>query len=138
MKPLSNTTTYKWVNMSTEISTIKETGRNRDHELNITQFSSKNGLMLQLTQGFGCTELRKDFDEPGFIQLSITDAYKLIVELTKWIKSESERRAESLKKTIQEYKYLEKTIIKDAVECERFIRDLEILDIPLMLLKNVE
>ena len=74
--------------MTTEISIMFGTGRN-DNNLSLTQFygGSKKGLMLQLTQGFGCSGFCKDPDEPGFIQLTKRDALILSGELEKWGKS---------------------------------------------------
>lgn len=119
--------------MTTELSTIKSTGRNKV-DLSITQFMGNKELMVQITQGFGCTNLNHDGDEPGFIHLTVSDAYKVIQELSKWIKQRAGEDAADLRGRIKECKELEKTIIKDAVDCERFINELEILEIPLRLL----
>ena len=116
--------------MSTEIAKIED--------IEITQFygGDVSGVMLQLTQGFGGSSALKPLqkDEPGYIQLTVTDAYKLIQVLIKWIKDLSRCEAEKLEKKIKENRKLEGTIFEDAVKCEHFIRDLEILDIPLHLL----
>ncbi len=123
--------------MSTEIAKIEESGK-KGTTLNVTQFygGDKYGVMLQLTQGFGgCPALKvSSKSEPGYILLTITDAYKLIQVLTKWIKDLSRCEAEKLKKKIKENRKLEGTIFEDAVKCEHFIKNLEILDIPLSLL----
>jgi hypothetical protein len=115
--------------MGTDIATIKGTGRFMESDLTIKQFASKNGLMVQLTQGFGLTA-----DEPKFIQLSTTDAYKLIVELAVWIKKTTCDRAKELQAEINKNGELKNTIFQDAVNCQKFIDDLEIIKIPLRLL----
>ena len=116
--------------MSTEIAKIDD--------IEIAQFygGDVSGVMLQLTQGFGGSSALLPFreDEPGYIQLTVTDAYKLIQVLTKWIKDLSRCEAEKLKRKIKENRKLEGTIFEDAVKCEHFIKNLEILDIPLSLL----
>jgi hypothetical protein len=50
------------------------------------------------------------------------------------LKSEAERKAEKLQKQIDDNEILKKTLLKDAVECERFISELKIIDLPLTLL----
>ena len=116
--------------MSTEITKIDD--------IEIAQFYGGDvyGVMLQLTQGFGGSSVLEPLqeDEPGYIQLTVTDAYKLIQVLTKWIKDLSRCEAEKLKRKIKENRKLEGTIFEDAVKCEHFIKNLEILDIPLSLL----
>ena len=116
--------------MSAEIAKIED--------IEIAQFygGDVSGIMLQLTQGFGGSSALKPLrkDEPGYIQLTVTDAYKLIQTLTKWIKDLSRCEAEKLKRKIKENRKLEGTIFEDAVKCEHFIKNLEILDIPLSLL----
>ncbi len=68
--------------MSTDIATIKNSGRNKV-DLEIIQYSGgPKGIMLQLTQGFGSA-----LDEPGYIQLSKDDAEQLVVILNKWLRS---------------------------------------------------
>lgn len=116
--------------MSTEIGKILNTGKNKN-EINLTSFDGgdKNGIMLQITQGFGGLP-----DEPGFIQLTPKDAYLLISEIAQWLKMVAGEKAERLKILMEENKELQKTVLKDAVECEHFISDLKILEIPLKLL----
>jgi len=118
--------------MSTDISTIKNTG-NAASDLQITQFLGNKGSMLQLTQGFG---LLINADEPSFIQLSYEDTYKLIIELTKWLQNQSKHKANTINKVIQELKGQERSILNDMGECERFIEDLVLLELPITLLKN--
>jgi hypothetical protein len=66
--------------MNIDLTVIKNTGRERDCDLKISQFNggSTKGLMIQLTQDFGA---KMGFDEPGFIQLTRIDACKLIDEI---------------------------------------------------------
>lgn len=103
--------------MSTEITHIKS----QRGEIDITEFCGPKGLMLQISQGLGLGA-----DEPGFIQLDLQDSAALMIELAKWIKSESSRRANALKKKIDEDKIIERTIFNDAVECEKFIAAFEV------------
>ena len=119
--------------MSTELKTIRNTGT-RGADLQITQFSGgkERGIMIQLTQGFGTII---NMDEPGFISLTIEDAYKVCIELMKWIKTITHEKAEDLEAVIKEKHELKNTIIQEAVECERFIADLKIIEIPVRLLK---
>jgi len=117
--------------MSIERASIPNTGRT-GAELGITEFHGPHdATMIQLTQGFG-SEIGPD--EPGFIHLSANDAYRLMGALATWVKELAERKAEDYRAAIAENKALEKTIVKDAVECEHYIADLKVLDIPLRLL----
>ncbi len=72
--------------MSTTLLTIKNSGKEKV-DLSITQFAGPNGVMLQLTQGFGgCSSMRQlDRDEPGFVQLTVDDAEKLVKLINKWL-----------------------------------------------------
>jgi len=72
--------------MSTLIDTLKESGRKKT-DLTFTSFwgGNKNKIMLQLTQGFGCSVLCTDPNEPGFVQLTIQDAKETIRILHKWL-----------------------------------------------------
>ena len=68
--------------MSIRITTIRGTGK-KDVDLDLEQFAGgKKGLMIQVTQGTGLS-----IGEPGFIQLSRTDAMTLSIELKRWIDS---------------------------------------------------
>lgn len=118
--------------MSTRLKTIENTGR-KNVDLDISEYwgGKEKKQMLQITQGLGTAI---DNDEPGFIQLTTRDVYYLVIELTKWIQKRSHEKKEYLLKEIQEHKYLEKTICKDAVDCERFISSLDNIEIPLRLL----
>ncbi len=122
--------------MSTDIAELNNTGKD-DNLLQFTQFSNEKGLLLQLTQGFGGASAMKqlDTDEPGYITLSMRDAYETIGILTNWIKEVSHAKAEALTVQIEADSRLRKTIFSDAVECERFIADLKILDVPISLLR---
>lgn len=73
--------------MSTKLKTIKNTGVDRHHDLQITEFwgGKSAGPCLQLTQGFGCTNLSDNLDEPGFIQVSKEDAIALLESLNRWL-----------------------------------------------------
>jgi hypothetical protein len=121
--------------MSKELKTVSNTGKNNS-DLQVTSFMAKDKPMIQLTQGFGgCAAISQlDTDEVGFIQLSILDAYKVIIELTSWIKIETERKAAILQEKIEKDKRLQQTIFEDAVECQHFIDDLKMIEIPLTLL----
>ena len=72
--------------MSTEITEIEKSGPD-EISLGVTQFSSKKGIALQLTQGFGgavaMVPLNKD--EPGYIQLTVKDVKQLIEIFRDWI-----------------------------------------------------
>ncbi|GAB6048456.1 hypothetical protein JCM19379_22850 [Methyloparacoccus murrellii] len=120
--------------MSTTIATILDTGRFSDRDLALTEFVGPAGRMLQLTQGLG-TELGPD--EPGFVQLSLVDAYQLIAALAGWLKSESSRRADVLAELLAQHEALRKTWVRDAVECQRFIDELAVLGVPVRLLDTV-
>lgn len=123
--------------MSTDRGIIKNTGRNGNTDLSISSFSGLEGKsMLQLTQGFGgCAGLKQlDRDKPGYIQLSILDAYKVIIELTEWIKDDTQIKAKKLQKQINDNIELQKTIFSDSVKCQHFIDDIKIIEIPVKLL----
>ena len=121
--------------MSKELKIISNTGK-YSVDLQITAFMSKDKPMVQLTQGCGgCAAIAQlETDEVGFIQLTISDSYKVIHELTAWIKAETERKAAILQEKIEEDKRLQKTIFEDAVKCQHFIDDLNVIEIPLTLL----
>lgn len=74
--------------MSTLLKTIQKSGRD-DVELTIDQFAGPNGLMLQLTQGFGgsiaMAPLPLGEDEPGYIQLTKSDASQVVETLKGWL-----------------------------------------------------
>jgi len=121
--------------MSTELKTIENTGR-KGVDLQFTSFwgGKEKGLMIQVTQGLGGTIIGREGD-PGFILLTIEDAYNTSIELIKWIKNTTHDRAETLKKEIKKHKELENTLIGEAVDCEKFIADLKIIELPVRLLK---
>jgi hypothetical protein len=116
--------------MSEDFSTISNTG-SRGIELTLSTFFGGDtvGTMMQITQGVGFGP-----DEPGFIQLTPADTYRLIGELARWLKGVAEKKAATIQKTIEENKVLRETVLQDAVECEHFISDLRVLNIPLRLL----
>lgn len=117
--------------MSSQYSIIEKTGKKSQADLVLTTFFGGNdGTMVQLTQGLGMNP-----DEPGYIQLTYVDTYRVIQQLTQWLKDQSAAKVTYLKKLIQENKELERTIFKDAVECEHFIAELKVLEIPVRLLK---
>lgn len=120
--------------MSTELNPIKDTGKNRDALMKLTEFfgGKRGGVMLQVTQGLGA---RINLDTPGFIQLTTLDAYKLIIAISEWLQKTSESKASELSERISQDKVLQKTVLKDAVECQRFIASLKLLEIPLRLLQ---
>ena len=117
--------------MSTNIATVKTTGRNGDADLVFTEFSSRQGCMLQITQGLG-TQINND--TPGFIQLTPRDAYLLLQKVALWLKNTAHEKAKKLEEQIERDTELKKTIFQDAVECEHFIADLKLIEIPLQLL----
>ncbi len=122
------------------LCTLRGTGKT-DHEqngldLSFASFAGSQGKMVQLTQGFGGAAAMRslDVDEPGYIQLTIKDAYEVLGVLAEWIKEETGNKAEQLQRKIDDNEALKKTIFKDAVECQHFIDDLKILEIPISLL----
>lgn len=119
--------------MSTELAVIKNTGKKGNTDLTVTSFYGHKGIMVQLTQGFGGA-LDSNVDEPGFIQLSMVDSYKVAIELLKFVKEQSKVRAKNLDDEIAKNESLRDTIIKDAVDCEHFINDLKLLEVPVWLL----
>jgi hypothetical protein len=117
--------------MSKEFKTIKKSGKN-DVDLEFTSFfGGEKGTMLQVSQGLGT---KISLDEPGFIQLTKRDVYGTIRALTQWLQDQSEKETRSLEEKIKKDKDLRKTLVQDALDCERFIRNLETLNIPLRLL----
>lgn len=118
--------------MSKEITTITNTGKQHDRTLSLSQSCGPDGPILQLTQGFA--NYLHDLDEPGFVQLTVTDAYHLTIALANWLKTVTHDRAETLQAEINRNQELQKTIFQDAVNCQRFIDDLQILRIPVRLL----
>ena len=111
--------------MSTEIR--NEYG---DHRLQLTQYygGKDTGICIQLT-GLNCD------GEVGFVGMSVRDAYETAIELVGWIKTVASMRAEKLRDEIAKNKELERTIFSEAAECEHWVRDLRMLDIPLRLLE---
>jgi len=108
--------------MSTELVTIQDTGVNGS-DLTLTSFyGGKPGIMVQLTQ------------DSQYVQLTVRDCYKLTIELANFIKDQTRCEAEKLQKKIDEDQELKNTILQDAVECEHFISDLKLIEIPLRLL----
>lgn len=109
--------------MSTELHEI-EALRGK---LQITQFAGpvQVGPMLQLTQGLAGSIIGEP-DDLGAIQLTLAETATLVPKLVAWMRDESKRRAEILRKKIAEDKALEKTIFSEAAECERFIAEFEI------------
>jgi hypothetical protein len=124
------------VDMSTDIAVIANTGTD-GNELVFTSFGGSKGATIQLTQGFGGAAGMApiDRDEVGHIQLTVLDAYKTIKVLADWIKQTTERRAIKLQEEIDKNAELKETIFMDAVKCQRFIKDLKVLEVPLQLLK---
>ena len=115
--------------MSTEIASIGNTGKHSDVTLDVTQFCCfGESVGLQITQG------SSQNGGLGYIQLSRRDAYLLIIELSKWIKTTARADAEKMTKTIADLKIKHRMILHEAVDCERFIMDLKIIEIPLFLL----
>ena len=71
--------------MSTHITTINGSGIEGKNDLDFTQFwgGKASGIMLQLTQGFGCIS---GFEgEPGYIQLTARDARETMEALRFWL-----------------------------------------------------
>jgi len=101
--------------MSTEIGQIGN--------INFTRFGSGNGeLSLQIT------------GPNGYIQINNAECYKAVCIMAEFLKYNSSQKALKIHKRITDDKTLEKSILKDAIECERFIQDLKILEIPVRLL----
>lgn len=114
--------------MSKDIKTIEG-----PHNIDLHQYSGGNdkGLCVQIT-GRNCDNMT------GYVGLTVTETYKLTQELTKWLQGISTEKAEHLQKQIDKCKELKNTIVNDAVDCERFIRDIEIIKLPLMLLHGTD
>lgn len=126
-------TTTNQLKMSTQLHEI-EMLRGK---LQVTQFlgPSSVGPMLQLTQGFGSSP--ENPDEPGFIQLTLSETAELIPKLVAWMRDESKRRAERLREKIEKDATLEKTIFAEAAACERFIADFEVPKFAVTLLSKI-
>ena len=101
--------------------------------LQVSQFVCPSGLAIQLTQGFSF-----ESDKPGFIQLSMSDVACIVPLMVKWLKDESHRKAELLRKRILEDKAFEKTILAEAVACEKFIADFEVPKFSVTLLSKIQ
>lgn len=73
--------------MSTDLAVIKGTGKERNLDLQITQFYGgvDTGLMLQLTQKIEGTQ-----SSPRYIQLAYSDVMSVRLELEKWCDSQWE------------------------------------------------
>lgn len=105
--------------MSTEIGTL----HGNLGTIDITQYRSTEGIALQITS------------EHGYIQLSYADVYKLNIELTKWLKDVSQNKAQKLEQQIKGLTLVHKTLLNDAIDCSRFIQDLQCLEVPVRLLE---
>lgn len=99
-------------------------------KISITQYRSMLGQAIQITH----QENLGNTDAPGFVQLTPLDAYRVIVELTKWLKDNAKANADNIQKQIDANIALKNTILQDAVNCEKFIRELDIIEVPLRLL----
>ncbi len=101
-------------------------------DLDIAQFCGKNNqLMLQISNNH---EDRLN-GNAGYIQLNKQQTYQVVIELTKWLKDQAVKDKERIQAIIAENKVLEKSILQDAVDCEKFLSDLKIIDLPLRLLE---
>ena len=102
--------------MSTQLQKIKAI----KGDITITQFSGPTfvGPMLQVTQ--------ESYGNSGYVQFTLEETASIVNILVGWIKDESRRRAELLKKKIEEDKSLERTMFKDVADCERFIAEFEV------------
>jgi len=119
--------------MSREFKIITNTGRTASRTLSLQVFCGPNRQpMLQLTQGFA--NHSDDPDEPGFIQVSVTDAYRLAIGLCEWVQATTRERAKELDAEIARNEALRKTVLQDAVACARFVDDLKLIEIPVRLL----
>lgn len=107
--------------MSTNIVTIETSAE----DLSFTQFygGEIRNICIQLTQG-----------EKGYIALNKRDTYRTINILTEWLKKVSHNEADRLQEKINHDKILMSTIVQEALDCEKFIQDLDIIDMPLRLL----
>jgi hypothetical protein len=110
--------------MSKELKIISNTGK-YSVDLQITAFMSKDKPMIQLTQGCGgCAAIAQlETDEVGFIQLTISDAYKVVTELTQWIKAETQRNVGKVKKWRWAFEAMGKTKITDCYYAEDEIKN---------------
>jgi len=119
--------------MSREFKIITNTGRTASRTLSLQVFCGPNQKpMLQLTQGFA--NVSDDPDEPGFVQLSVIDAYKLTLGLCEWVQATTRERAKELGAEIARNEALRKTVLQDAIDCGRFIDDLKLIEVPVRLL----
>lgn len=118
--------------MSSTFKMLENTGKTSDRNLSFSTSCGPNGKqILQLTQGFGSLV---GPDEPGCVQLSVQDTYRVLAILAEWLKYQTEKRASKFAEEIEKNRELEKTILKDAVNCQNFISDLKVLEIPVRLL----
>ena len=100
-----------------------------------TQLAAINGTTVcQYAGGNGITNIQIT-SEYGYTQFNRTEVYQLIIELTKWLKEQAEKDRSRIQAIIANHKELEKTLFKEAVDCERFIADLQIIEAPLRLLE---
>ena len=67
--------------------------------------------------------------------MTVADAYRLIGELARWIQSETAGQAQRLREAMARQRELERTLVRDAADCQRFIEDLKLLEAPLRLLE---
>jgi hypothetical protein len=68
------------------------------------------------------------------VVLTASDVYELIVVLTEHLQWMAERKAKEYEEKIKKYREMQDTVFQEAAECERFIRDLRLLELPLALL----
>jgi hypothetical protein len=118
--PVSNTRTRTINSLRGEVTFTEHAGPDKH-------------VMLQITQGFANAPGAGP-DEPGFIDLTARDAYLVALELLCFVKERAAIRASALRQQIVETSELQKTVFSDAADCERFIADLKIADVPIMLL----
>jgi hypothetical protein len=98
-------------------------GKIENCNIELAIFAKNNKRNLQISQG-----------ENGFIQLDVLDCYKLINEIVNFIKIDSDKNAQALQIQINKNRNMEKTMFQEAVNCERFISSLELLEVPIRLL----
>ena len=102
-------------------------------QLQITQFAGPSGMALQLTQGFS-----NGPDEPGYVQLSMSDVACIVPLMVKWMQDESHRKAELLRQKIAEDTILERTIFSESVACEKFIADFAVPKFSVTMLAKIQ
>ena len=101
-----------------------------------TDVAEFNGIRLtQFNAGFNKLSLQITDNHDRYIHINKQDTYLLIVALTKWIQEQAIKDKKRIQTIIAENKELEQTVLQVAVDCEKFIEQLELINVPLKLLE---